>query len=96
MDKPIEMVLISREELAALIRNELKAIVAIENNHPPAEIDLLGVDGVVKLTGWGKQSIYAKSSAGTFPKDVCFKSPFGKKLFFSRSALINFLKNENH
>ncbi len=54
-------------------------------------IDLVDIEDAMKITHLARQTIYCKVSAGTIPY---IKRPNSKRLFFSREALISWIKNE--
>ncbi len=83
------IVVTTAAELRTLIREEIQSITfpALEKVEP----DITDVKGISQLTGWAEQTIYAKHSREEFPPGAVFKS--GKKLFFSRSAIMDFIKS---
>lgn len=81
---------ITKEQLAQLIASELtqsfhslSSIAAIDDKKP------MDIHGASDFTGLAVQSIYKRTSAGTFPHHKQ-----GGKLFFFRDELIAWIKNE--
>lgn len=58
------------------------------NNLTTTEDEILNIEGASKLTGYSKSTLYVKSSKKEIP--VCNT---GKKLFFFRSQLIEWVKS---
>lgn len=88
----MEMVVIQKSELIDLIRQELSSV-RMPVIPDKKESDLTDVDGIAELTGWAVQTIYTKHSKGEFPPGCVFKQ--GKKLFFSRKAILNWIQSGN-
>lgn len=70
---------------------------ALSSSHPPQvqeqvveEDEIGGIELAVKITGLAKQTIYGKVSSRTIP---FMKQPSGKRLYFSRKELLEWLKS---
>lgn len=89
MVKPFEKL----PEEVALLRQDLKVLQKLIKdliNSPSDQAEVIGVDDVVRLTGYSKHTIYQYVHKGTIP---CHKPLHGgRKLVFYRSEIENWLR----
>lgn len=87
----MNIILTSKEELTELISNAVKAVIpdtfSFQKKEPPKK-EVFGINEASELLGIAKPTIYTKTSKGEIPH---YKK--GKKLYFKRSELLDWLED---
>lgn len=83
-----------REELESIIENALRKVLSEDNKdrsyHHPPSTDLLDIKAASRFLGLAVPTLYSQVSKRLVPH-----SKRGKKLFFSKSELIQWIKDGN-
>ena len=84
-----QFIIPTKDDIRAAVRDELTSFFSSHHFQPQTEIDEIGgIDLAVQITGLAKPTIYALVSDLKIPHS----KPSGKKLYFSRLELLNWLK----
>jgi excisionase family DNA binding protein len=85
-----EVIILTKAELEEVVQSSLRKILNESPLGRPELPDIGDIEFAISITGLKKQTIYGKVCKGTIP---FFK--VGKLLRFSRTELINWMKEKN-
>jgi hypothetical protein len=84
-----KLIITTEGQLTAIINRAVaRSLKDLQLAAAPVKEDLLDINGVAKLTGYSKYTIFGFTSSHSIP---FFKR--GKKLFFSRTDIISWIKS---